>query len=137
MRVGDPMFSRPLPEPEPFVPERPAWMADANCLGVDPDLMFPERGASLAPAKDVCRGCEVRSECLAFALDTGEKFGVWGGLSERERRRLRRMRGTGRRDTLADRILALRAAGMAPRDIIAETRAPPGYVYNLVGGEAS
>src|SRR5712692_7170221 len=68
------------------------WQEQANCLGVDPDLFFPERGASTREAKSVCRGCEVRAECLEYALRHGEKFGIWGGLSERERRRVRRQR---------------------------------------------
>ncbi len=68
------------------------WQDDANCLGVDPDLFFPERGASTREAKEVCRGCVVREDCLEFALRNGEKFGIWGGLSERERRRIRRQR---------------------------------------------
>lgn len=72
-----------------------AWMALANCAGVDPDLFFPERGESTASAKDVCRGCVVRTECLEYALINGEKFGIWGGLSERERRRIRRSRSQG------------------------------------------
>jgi WhiB family redox-sensing transcriptional regulator len=69
-----------------------SWQGQANCLGVDPDLFFPERGASTREAKGVCRGCEVREECLEYALVNGEKFGIWGGLSERERRRIRRQR---------------------------------------------
>src|ERR1700730_5834985 len=73
------------------------WQERANCLGVDPDLFFPERGASTREAKGVCRGCEVREECLEYALDHGEKFGIWGGLSERERRRVRRQRALERR----------------------------------------
>ena len=68
------------------------WQDQANCLGVDPDLFFPERGASTREAKEVCRGCVVRLDCLEYALANGEKFGIWGGLSERERRRLRRQR---------------------------------------------
>ncbi|MFN5839908.1 MAG: WhiB family transcriptional regulator [Actinobacteria bacterium] len=68
------------------------WQDQANCLGVDPDLFFPERGASTREAKEVCKGCIVRGECLEYALANGEKFGIWGGLSERERRRLRRQR---------------------------------------------
>jgi WhiB family transcriptional regulator, redox-sensing transcriptional regulator len=68
------------------------WQDHANCLGVDPDLFFPERGASTREAKEVCRGCVVREDCLEFALGNGEKFGIWGGLSERERRRIRRQR---------------------------------------------
>jgi WhiB family redox-sensing transcriptional regulator len=73
------------------------WQERANCLGVDPDLFFPERGASTREAKGVCRGCEVRVECLEYALQHGEKFGIWGGLSERERRRVRRQRALERR----------------------------------------
>jgi WhiB family redox-sensing transcriptional regulator len=73
-------------------PTERRWQERANCLGVDPDLFFPERGASTKEAKAVCRGCEVRVECLEYALSHGEKFGIWGGLSERERRRVRRQR---------------------------------------------
>src|SRR5688572_31549703 len=69
-----------------------SWQDYANCLGVDPDLFFPERGASTREAKEVCRGCVVREDCLEFAITNGEKFGIWGGLSERERRRIRRAR---------------------------------------------
>ena len=69
-----------------------AWQDQANCLGVDPDLFFPERGASTREAKEVSKGCTVREDCLEYALANGEKFGIWGGLSERERRKLRRQR---------------------------------------------
>jgi len=74
-----------------------SWQDFANCLGVDPDLFFPERGASTREAKEVCRGCVVREECLEYALANGEKFGIWGGMSERERRRIRRQRALARR----------------------------------------
>ncbi|MEI6855500.1 MAG: WhiB family transcriptional regulator [Acidimicrobiaceae bacterium] len=73
------------------------WQSRANCMGVDPDLFFPERGASTREAKEVCRGCVVKDDCLEYALDNGEKFGIWGGMSERERRRLRRARAIERR----------------------------------------
>ncbi len=76
------------------------WQDIANCLGVNPDLFFPERGASTREAKAVCRGCEVRHDCLEYALAHSEKFGIWGGLSERERRRVRRQRALERRATL-------------------------------------
>jgi WhiB family transcriptional regulator, redox-sensing transcriptional regulator len=69
-----------------------SWQSRANCMGVDPDLFFPERGASTKEAKEVCRGCVVKDECLEFALQNSEKFGIWGGMSERERRRVRRSR---------------------------------------------
>jgi WhiB family redox-sensing transcriptional regulator len=73
-----------------------SWRRFSNCLGVDPDLFFPERGASTKEAKGVCHGCVVKKECLEYALTTGEKFGIWGGLSERERRRIRRQRALAR-----------------------------------------
>jgi WhiB family transcriptional regulator, redox-sensing transcriptional regulator len=77
--------------------EERSWQAQANCMGVDPDLFFPERGASTKEAKEVCRGCVVREECLEYALANSEKFGIWGGMSERERRRVRRARALERR----------------------------------------
>ena len=69
-----------------------SWQRLANCLGLDPDVFFPERGASTREAKEVCRGCVVRAACLDFAVANGERFGIWGGLSERERRKVRRAR---------------------------------------------
>ena len=68
--------------------QRPAWHDLARCAETDPEMFFPEKGESARPAKRVCAGCEVRAECLQDALDRGERFGVWGGLSERERRTL-------------------------------------------------
>lgn len=67
---------------------RPAWHQEAACRGADPDLFFPERGQSVAPARELCDRCPVRAECLDVGL--GERFGIWGGTSERERRHLRR-----------------------------------------------
>jgi WhiB family redox-sensing transcriptional regulator len=72
--------------------DRLAWQDQANCKGANADLFFPERGASTRTAKGICRECQVRPECLEFAITTGEKFGIWGGMSERERRRVRRER---------------------------------------------
>jgi WhiB family redox-sensing transcriptional regulator len=69
-----------------------AFMAFGACRGTDPDVFFPDRGESLEPAKQVCAECVVRDECLEHALANGERFGVWGGTSERERRRIRRQR---------------------------------------------
>ena len=77
--------------------EERLWHQAARCRGVDPDLFFPERGASTREAKEVCRGCVVREACLEYALANGEKFGIWGGMSERERRRIRRARALARR----------------------------------------
>ncbi len=77
--------------------EQEQWWKFANCLGVEPNLFYPERGASTREAKEVCRGCAVRDECLEYAINNGEKFGIWGGLSERERRRVRRQRQIAKR----------------------------------------
>ena len=66
------------------------WQDRALCAQTDPEAFFPEKGGSTREAKRICQGCEVRSECLEYALSNDERFGIWGGLSERERRRLKR-----------------------------------------------
>jgi len=66
------------------------WQERALCAQTDPEAFFPEKGGSTREAKRICSGCEVRAECLEYALAHDERFGIWGGLSERERRRLRR-----------------------------------------------
>jgi WhiB family redox-sensing transcriptional regulator len=67
-----------------------SWQADALCAQTDPESFFPEKGGSTREAKKICSSCEVRGECLEYALSNDERFGIWGGLSERERRKLRR-----------------------------------------------
>jgi WhiB family transcriptional regulator, redox-sensing transcriptional regulator len=79
-------------EPEQ-APEDLTWQDAALCAQVDGDLFFPEKGGSTRQAKQVCRSCEVRNPCLRFALEHDERFGIYGGMSERERRRLRRQFG--------------------------------------------
>ncbi|GII99304.1 transcription factor WhiB [Sediminihabitans luteus] len=66
------------------------WQERALCAQTDPEAFFPEKGGSTREAKKVCSGCEVRAECLEYALENDERFGIWGGLSERERRKLKR-----------------------------------------------
>ncbi len=66
------------------------WQERALCAQTDPEAFFPEKGGSTREAKRVCTGCEVRAECLEYALANDERFGIWGGLSERERRRLKK-----------------------------------------------
>ncbi len=65
------------------------WTDQAVCAQVDPEIFFPPRGDMGFPAKRVCARCPVRAECLAEALETDDRFGVRGGLSERQRRALR------------------------------------------------
>ena len=69
------------------------WQDRALCAQTDPEAFFPEKGGSTREAKQVCLSCEVRSECLEYALANDERFGIWGGLSERERRKLKRSAG--------------------------------------------
>ena len=73
--------------------EELGWQDRALCAQTDPEAFFPEKGGSTREAKRVCRSCEVRAECLEYALEHDERFGIWGGMSERERRRLKREAG--------------------------------------------
>lgn len=67
-----------------------AWQERALCAQTDPEAFFPEKGGSTREAKKVCSSCDVRAECLDYALANDERFGIWGGLSERERRKIKR-----------------------------------------------
>lgn len=82
---GRPRLTLVLPTP-------PEWVTDAVCAQTDPDAWFPDKGGSTASAKRICAGCPVRERCLAYAMERRERFGIWGGLSERERRALRHRR---------------------------------------------
>ena len=70
--------------------EQESWQEQALCAQTDPEAFFPEKGGSTREAKKICTGCEVKAECLEYALANDERFGIWGGLSERERRRIKR-----------------------------------------------
>ena len=81
------------------------WRDRAACRNSDPDLFFPVGSTGVAveeirAAKALCGTCEVRERCLAFALETNQESGIWGGASEEERRRLRRERLPSRRQPL-------------------------------------
>jgi len=90
-------------KPDPAEAEEPAdvlaplipadWMDDALCAQIDPELFFPEKGGTTEPAKGICTGCTVQAECLDYAFANHERFGIWGGKSERERRKLARVYG--------------------------------------------
>jgi WhiB family transcriptional regulator, redox-sensing transcriptional regulator len=87
-------------------PQRDGWEAQGACRHSDPELFFPvaARGPSLrqlAKAKKVCEHCPVRVQCLEYALQSGQSFGVWGGASEEERRLMRRRRLRRRRAAAA------------------------------------
>ena len=65
-------------------------LPDALCTQVDPELFYPLPGESLEPARLICRRCDVQAECLKWALDHDERFGVWAGLSPQQRKKLKR-----------------------------------------------
>lgn len=65
------------------------WQEGALCAQVDMDIFFPDKGGSTREAKTVCMACDVREECLDYAVRTQEKFGIWGGLSAFERLKAR------------------------------------------------
>jgi WhiB family redox-sensing transcriptional regulator len=94
--IGRPVRPQLSLVPEPIVvapaitPEDDQWQERALCAQTDPEAFFPEKGGSTREAKRICLGCEVRDACLDYALAHDERFGIWGGLSERERRRLKR-----------------------------------------------
>ena len=72
--------------------EIPEFYKDANCKGSNQDDFFPERGSSTVIAKKICSECKVKELCLEYAVERKERFGIWGGKSERERRAIRRER---------------------------------------------
>jgi WhiB family redox-sensing transcriptional regulator len=71
-------------------PNADKWMEDASCREIGGDMWHPEKGGSTKAAKQICFGCSVRVECLDFARNNRDlgRHGIWGGTSERERRRL-------------------------------------------------
>jgi len=96
MPAGRPQLKLVSSQPEKpdvapaITPADEAWQDRALCAQTDPEAFFPEKGGSTREAKRICQGCEVRSECLEYALQHDERFGIWGGLSERERRKLKK-----------------------------------------------
>ena len=73
-----------------LIGDAPEWQEQALCSQTDPEAFFPEKGGSTREAKRICGRCEVKVDCLEYALGHDERFGIWGGLSERERRKLKR-----------------------------------------------
>ncbi|MDQ3680942.1 MAG: WhiB family transcriptional regulator [Actinomycetota bacterium] len=69
-----------------------SWRQRAACRGVDPDIFYPVADEDAEPAKAICDQCTVRQACLEYALANRERDGIWGGATERERRRIIRQR---------------------------------------------
>ena len=87
---GAPVVSEPWVYEGELYPGSPEWQERALCAQTDPEAFFPEKGGSTREAKKICLSCDVRDRCLEYALAHDERFGIWGGLSERERRKLKR-----------------------------------------------
>lgn len=68
----------------------PEWMSSGLCAETDPEEFYPERGGSTARAKQLCASCPVQLACLTYALDNNEQWGVWGGMSVKDRAKLLR-----------------------------------------------
>lgn len=81
-----------LAQPGPVMFDIPDWTERGRCGETDPEIFYPEKGGSTKDAKKVCLACEVRTECLEYALDNEERYGIWGGKSERERRKIKHER---------------------------------------------
>lgn len=80
-------YADAAPPRNPWTPP-PPWTEDALCAETDPEVFFPEKGGSNRPAKAICAACPVSVPCLQYALDNDERFGIWGGTSEKDRRHL-------------------------------------------------
>lgn len=75
----------------PFLAEEEqSWAVRAACRGMDPGIFFPSTDEEAEEALEVCRTCPVREECLEYALEARERYGIWGGTNERQRRRMLR-----------------------------------------------
>jgi WhiB family transcriptional regulator, redox-sensing transcriptional regulator len=112
------------------------WQDSALCAEADPEAWFPEKGGSTKEAKKVCMACDVRAECLDYALERDERFGIWGGLSERERHRLKRNDGTIPSPQAItpyhlERFAALRAAGLTYAQIASQMGIVPQRVNTI------
>jgi WhiB family redox-sensing transcriptional regulator len=115
--------------------EVPSWRQRAACRDLDPEIWFPV-GTGAVPqmiaerAKNVCRVCPVRTDCLDYSIDKGEKFGIWGGLDEDERAaEIRHRNATARQSSKLElaawrftRAQRLRAAGLQEHEIAEEMR---------------
>jgi hypothetical protein len=97
--------------PAPPVPALAGWQYRAACRGTDLNVFFPDRGESAEPARQICAACPVRQACLDYALSHGVTHGIWGGLTERDRRPLRVHHAAAARQQRDEAITAAAAAG--------------------------
>ena len=99
------------------------WVLQALCAQVDNEIFFPDKGGSTLEGKRICEQCPVAAECLDYALENNERFGIWGGLSERERRKLSAPTHTEPCPDECGQMFA-NAANAARHAVVAHRRAP-------------
>jgi WhiB family redox-sensing transcriptional regulator len=94
IRRNEQTVARPINGRSPYFYsiDLPAWYEDAVCAQTDPESFFPEKGRSSQLAKKICQGCPVANQCLAYAIENDEQWGVWGGLGSFERAKLMKRR---------------------------------------------
>ena len=125
------MTARPPRHRTPALPVSAldGWRYRAACRGADLQTFFPGRGQSAEPARQICAGCPVRQPCLDYALSHGITHGIWGGLTERDRRPLRVHHTLAARRQRDEAIAAAAAAG--------STRAAIGRTFGLAATSVS
>ena len=111
------------------VPALASWRYRAACRGTDLSVFFPGRGEPAGPARQICAGCPVRQPCLDYALSHAITYGIWGGLTERDRRPLRVHHTAAARRDRDQAIVAAAAAGT--------TRAAIGRAFGLTATSVS
>jgi WhiB family transcriptional regulator, redox-sensing transcriptional regulator len=115
-----------------------SWQENALCTQVDAEIFFPEKGRSPRDAKKICAGCDVREQCLQWAMATNQRHGVWGGLTSQERsilardgdktRKLRTTKKTVREDV----IVQLHKASVPPTEIAQRFEITERTVHRIV-----
>lgn len=105
------------------------WQDDALCAEIGTEMFFPEKGGSTKDAKKVCADCPVAQQCLNYALQNDERFGIWGGLSERERRKLHAVSTRSRANDRREAVKRLHANGQSDTQIGAILGVSSDYVW--------
>lgn len=101
------------------------WRKEGLCLDADPDLFFPDQGVPNKEGRAICEACPVQTECLSFAIENGERHGIWGGLTQDERADMVYLIGNGRSfDDARSTVRSMRKS--ARRRLILEMRVPIG-----------
>ncbi|WP_455424317.1 WhiB family transcriptional regulator [Amycolatopsis thailandensis] len=126
---------------EDIFANRPKWMDDGICSQTDPEEFYPKKGGPTRFAKAICARCPVIADCLQYALDNNEHFGIWGGMTERERHRLEHGRLRPQEDPVViEEVLGLASAGLSQNKIavrVGKSRWAVGQIILMARNEAA